>query len=111
MRLWSTDFSLLKSEVNTGNEITSCDVNYDSTQICVFSANLGTISVLDLESSSYNVVLRSHMDNIVDIAYNQMSGKLVTIGEDYAVKIWHAETMEQINEFISENDLPVRVVC
>jgi WD40 repeat protein len=31
LRIWSTDFSLLKSEVNTGNEITSCDINYDST--------------------------------------------------------------------------------
>lgn len=27
------------------------------------------------------------------------------------MKIWHAESMEQINEFISQNDMPVRVVC
>lgn len=111
LRLWSTDFENLKSEVNTGNEITHCDVNIDSTQICVLSGPSGTISVLDLESSSYNVVLRSHMDNINDIAYNQMSGKLVTVGEDYCVKVWHAETMEQVNEFISENDKPIRVVA
>ena len=84
----------MKSEVNTGNEITSCDVNYDSTQICVLSAKNGTISVLDLESSSYKVILRSHLDNIVDIAYNHMTGKLITIGEDYAVKIWDAESMD-----------------
>jgi len=76
----------------------------------VLSAPAGTISVLDLESSSYNVVLRSHMDNISDIAHNQMSGKLVTVGDDYCVKVWHAETMEQINEFVSENDKPIKVV-
>jgi len=40
-----------------------------------------------------------------------MAGKLVTVGNDYAVKIWDAETMEQVNEFVSENDLPVRVVA
>ena len=76
----------------------------------MLSAPAGTISVLDLESSSYNVVLRSHMDNISDIAHNQMSGKLVTVGDDYCVKVWHAETMEQINEFVSENDKPIKVV-
>lgn len=111
LRIWSTDFDNLKSEVNTGNPITHCDVNIDSNQICVLSAPAGTISVLDLESSSYNVVLRSHMDNISDITHNQMSGKLVTVGDDYCVKVWHAETMEQVNEFVSENDKPIRVVA
>ena len=100
----------MKSEVNTGNEITHCDVNSDSSQICVLSAPMGTVSVLDLESSSYNVVLRSHMDNVTDLDYNQMTGKLITVGEDYCVKVWHGENMEQINEFVSENDLPIKVV-
>lgn len=76
----------------------------------MLSAPAGTISVLDLASSSYNVVLRSHMDNISDITHNQMTGKLVTVGDDYCVKVWHAETMEQVNEFVSENDKPIRVV-
>jgi WD40 repeat protein len=51
------------------------------------------------------------MDNIVDVAHNQMTSKLITIGNDYCIKIWDADTMEQVNEFISENDLPTRVVC
>lgn len=110
LRIWTTDFETLKSEVNTGNEITHCDVNYDCNQICVLCAPSGTISVLDLEHSSYNVVMRSHMDNVTDIAYNQMTGKLVSVAEDYCVKVWHAESMEQINEFVSENDKPIRVV-
>jgi WD40 repeat protein len=66
--------------------------------------------VLDLDTSSYNVVLRSHSDNIIDLAFNQMTGKLITVGEDYCVKVWHAESMEQVNEFVSENDLPIKVV-
>jgi WD40 repeat protein len=94
IRIWTNDFENLKSEVNTGNQITDCDVSCDSTQICVLSANMGTISVLDLESSSYNVCLRSHMDNITDLDYNQMTGKLITVGDDYCVKVWHAENME-----------------
>lgn len=111
IRLWSTDFENLKSEVKTGTVVQSCDINYDGSQICVLSVDSGTISVLDLNTSSYNVVLRTHTDHVTDIAHNLITGKLVTLGEDYCVKIWNAETMEQINEFVSERDMPVRVVC
>jgi WD40 repeat protein len=110
LRIWSTDFESLKSEVNTGNGITHCDVSYDSNQICVLSAQSGTISVLDLDHSNFNVVMRSHMDTVTDLAYNTMTGKLVTVSDDYSVKVWHGDTMEQVNEFISENDKPIRVV-
>ena len=111
IRLWSTDFENLKSEVKTGTAVSACDINYDGTQICVLSVEAGTVSVLDLPTSSYNVVLRTHTDHVTDVAHNLMTGKLVTLGEDYCVKVWNAETMEQINEFVSERDMPVRVVC
>ena len=111
IRIWSTDFENLKSEVKTGTQVNTCDINYDCNQICVLSTQNKSISILDLESSSYNVVLRSHSDNLIDVSHNLMTGKLVTIGEDYCVKVWHADTMEQLNEFVSENDLPIRVVC
>lgn len=39
-----------------------------------------------------------------------MTGKLVSVSEDFSVKVWQADSMEQINEFISENDKPIRVV-
>lgn len=29
IRIWTTDFESLKSEVKTGTQITCCDVNYD----------------------------------------------------------------------------------
>lgn len=111
IRIWSTDFENLKSEVKTGTQVAFCDINYDCNQICVLSSQSSSISILDLQTSSYNVVLRSHQDNLIDISHNQMTGKLVTLGEDYCVKVWNADTMEQLNEFVSENDLPIRVVC
>lgn len=58
------------------------------------SADHGSISVLDLETSSYNVVMRSHMDNIIDMDYNFVTGKLVTVADDFNVKVWHADSME-----------------
>ena len=96
--------------MNTGSNIDCIDVNVDCEQICVMSSQAGTISVLDLETSSYNVVMRSHLDHVTDLTFNQMTGKLVTVSDDFSVKVWQADSMEQINEFISENDKPIRVV-
>ena len=76
------------------------------------SQEAGTISILDLESSSYEVIMRSHLGHVTDVATNRMTNKVVSISsDDYSVKVWNAETMEQLNEFVSENDKPCRVVC
>lgn len=39
IRIWSPDFSSLKSEVKTGHEISWADINYDCNQIVVFSGS------------------------------------------------------------------------
>lgn len=84
----------------------SCDINVDQKEIAVLSTD-GSLSLLELESSSFRVLIRSHRDDIVDLAHNSMTGTLVSIGKDSSVKIWHAETMEQIHEFnTSEIDPP-----
>ena len=77
LRLWSPDFSKLISEVNTQQSIISCDINHK--EISVLSTQ-GTISLLDLEESSFNVTVRSHLDNIQDMCFNKTGGKVVTIG-------------------------------
>lgn len=112
IRLWTPDFGALKSEVKTSTQVASADISYDGNQIAVMSASHGTLSVLDLETSCYDVVMRSHMGHVTDVASNRITGKVVTIsGDDFSVKVWNSETMEQLNEFISENDKPCRVVC
>ena len=79
LRLWSPDFSKLISEVNTQQPILSCDINHK--EIVVLGAN-GTISILDMEESTFNVILRSHLDNVHDLCYNRPGGKVVSIGKD-----------------------------
>ena len=54
----------------------------------------GTLSLLELESSSFRVLMRSHTDEIESMAHNVITGTLVSIGRDSSVKVWHAETME-----------------
>ena len=112
VRLWTSDFGTLKSEVKTGTMVSSADISLDADQIAVMSQQAGTISLLDLTKSSYDVVMRSHLGQVSDAATSRITGKLVTIsGEDYSIKIWDMETMEQLNEFVSENDKPCRIVC
>eukprot|EP00347_Sterkiella_histriomuscorum_P023802 403333335 len=108
LRIWSTDFSKLISEVNTQQPIVDCDINLTEKEISVLSSQ-GTVAVLDLELSSYNVLIRSHQENITDLCYNSQTKKLVTVGLDSYIKIWNAETMDLENEFTTQNDLPTKI--
>lgn len=102
LRLWSPDFSKLISEVNTQQQIVACDVNHK--EISVLGAG-GTISVLDMEESTFSVVVRSHLDNVTDLCFNQASGgKLVSVSLDQKIYIWNAESMEVQTEFTTQND-------
>ena len=94
IRLWSPDFQSLKSEVKTTSRITSADISYDGNQIAVFSEMAGTVAVLDLETSSYDIVMRSHLGQVIDVCSNRMTNKLITISDDYSVKIWDSDTLE-----------------
>ena len=42
----------------------------------------GTVSILDMEESSFNVIIRSHLENILDLCSNKPSGRVVTVGLD-----------------------------
>ena len=59
LRIWSPDFSKLVSEVSINQEVASCDINVDQKEICVLSQD-GALSLLELESSSFRVLIRSH---------------------------------------------------
>ena len=61
LRLWSPDFSKLISEVNTQQPILSCDVNHK--EIVVLGGQ-GTLSLLDMQESTFNVILRSHLETV-----------------------------------------------
>ena len=59
LRIWSPDFSKLVSEVSINQEVASCDINVDQKEIAVLSKD-GSLSLLELESSSFRVLIRSH---------------------------------------------------
>lgn len=79
IRLWSSDFANLKSEVKTNTVVSSADVSYDADQIAVMSQQAGTISLLDLGKSSYEVIMRSHLGQVTDAATSRITGKIVTV--------------------------------
>jgi WD40 repeat protein len=93
LRLWNHDFSKLASEVALNQAVASCDINVDGNEIAVLGQN-GNISLLELESSAFSVLMRSHADEVLGIAVNDITGTLLSIGKDSSIKVWHAETME-----------------
>ena len=109
MKLWSLDFSRLISEVAINQQIGSVDINNDQSEICIL-ADDGTLSVLELDTSSFKVVMRSHQDEIIDLCHNTQAGALVSIGKDSSIKVWNCESLDQIHEFnTSESDPPTRI--
>jgi WD40 repeat protein len=62
-----------------------------------------------MQESTFNVIIRSHLDNVVDLCYNKPSCKVVTVGLDQRIYIWNAETMEVVTEFTTQNDVALRL--
>jgi WD40 repeat protein len=67
------------------------------------------ISILDMEESTFNVVIRSHLENINDLCFNKPSIKLVTVGQDQKIYIWNSETLEVLTEFSTTNDVATKI--
>jgi WD40 repeat protein len=84
----------------------SCDVNHK--EIVVLGAQ-GTISILDMQESTFNVIIRSHLDTIQDLCFNKPSGKVVSVGLDQKIYIWNCETMEVNTEFTTSNDVALKL--
>jgi len=70
----------------------------------------GTISILDMEESTFSVVVRSHLDHVSDLCFNSASGgKLVSVSLDQKIYIWNSENMEVQTEFTTQNDTATKL--
>jgi len=48
----------------------------------------GTIGALSVEKKKFTVMIRSHSDNIIDMKYHKSARKILTISEDFSIRIW-----------------------
>ncbi len=69
--MWSHEFTKLISELSV-TSISAADINNDNSEICIL-AEEGTLSILELDTSSYKVVMRSHQDDIIEICHNKQA--------------------------------------
>ena len=54
----------------------------------------GTLAVLELDTSSFKVVMRSHQDHILEICHKKYAGAVVSIGADSSIKVWDCESLD-----------------
>jgi hypothetical protein len=59
LKIWAPDFQRLVSEIAVNQQIKACDVNAEGSEISVLSHD-GTLSLLELDSSTFKVIMRSH---------------------------------------------------
>ena len=62
-----------------------------------------------MQESTFNVVIRSHLDTVQDLCFNKPSGKVVSVGLDQKIYLWNAETMEVNTEFTTSNDVAMKL--
>ena len=65
--------------------------------------------MLDMEESTFNVIMRSHLDNVHDLCFNKPSAKIVSVGLDQKIYIWNAESMDVVTEFTTNNDVALKL--
>lgn len=54
--------------------------------------------------------MRSHQADVVEVCHSRLAGALVSIGADSSIKVWSAESLDQIHEFnTSANDPPTKL--
>lgn len=62
-----------------------------------------------MAESTFNVIIRSHLDTVQDLCFNKPSGKVVSVGLDQKIYLWNAETMEVNTEFTTSNDVALKI--
>lgn len=98
LRVWPLDFSEFFIEFQHEGIIISLDVSLDGLKVaCGTSDN--SISVLELTNQSYKTLFRSHSDTITSLKYQQDSNVLLSLSKDSTIRIWDANTLDQIYEF------------
>lgn len=84
VKIWGMDFSELILEVKLDSQVCSLSIN----EYIVCGCLNGTIGALSVEKRKFTVIIRSHSENIIDIKYHRPARKIITISQDFSIRIW-----------------------
>jgi len=109
-RLWDGIRVLQILEHTMEAPIISISNNTQSDKICILDQN-GNTGVLKLKQKTYETLIRSHTDSIVDFSISAPCNALVTGSKDGTIRVWSLTELSQISEFAISNDQLTCISC
>lgn len=93
VKLWNIDFTDIKLEVKLDSQVNALAVISDKIIVC--GCLNGTMGILDRGKKLFNYLVRSHMDEIIQMRYHPVARKVVTISHDFTIRVWEIIGNEQ----------------
>lgn len=110
IRLWNGVNNTQILEHDMEGAIQCSNFNLYGDKITILDA-AGNVGVLKLKKKTYETLMRSHMDSLIDCAFSKPCSALVTGSKDGTIRVWGLSELTQIAEFTYSNDELTGIAC
>jgi len=109
LRVWPLDFSEYFMEAKHEGVVCALDISLNASMVICGIANNG-IGLLDLGNQSYRVVMRAHHEEIRQIEFHPYTNNIITLSDDFTIRVWDSVKFEQLYEFAYSRDDPCNCI-
>uniref|UniRef100_A0A671RFH1 WD repeat-containing protein 90-like n=1 Tax=Sinocyclocheilus anshuiensis TaxID=1608454 RepID=A0A671RFH1_9TELE len=103
MRLWPLDFSSVFLEAEHEGPISLVCVSSDGSRVLA-ATTTGNLGYLDVSSRGYRTLMRSHTASVLGCSVDCVRRRVTTVSRDSTVRVWDMDTMQQLYDFVSDDD-------
>ncbi|XP_050954268.1 WD repeat-containing protein 90 [Labeo rohita] len=103
MRLWPLDFSSVFLEAEHEGPVSLVCVSSDGSRVLAATAT-GNLGYLDVNTRGYRTLMRSHTANVLGFSVDGVRRRVTTVSKDSTVRVWDMDTMQQLYDFVSDDD-------
>ncbi len=109
VRVWSNDFSQVYIEAKHDQAICGLTTSHDQTRVLI-STVTGSLGILNLVNKEHKNLIRSHIQSVLGVDYDDTRKQMISIGKDGTIRIWCFQTGKQLSEFTAERETPTVVI-
>ncbi|ROI16431.1 WD repeat-containing protein 90 [Anabarilius grahami] len=103
MRLWPLDFSSVFLEAEHEGPVSLVCVSSDGSKVLA-ATTAGNLGYLDVGSRGYRTLMRSHTGSVLGFSVDGVRRRVTTLSRDSTVRVWDMDTMQQLYDFVSDDD-------
>ncbi|XP_048030728.1 WD repeat-containing protein 90 isoform X2 [Megalobrama amblycephala] len=103
MRLWPLDFSSVFLEAEHEGPVSLVCVSSDGSRVLA-ATTAGNLGYLDVGSRGYRTLMRSHTGSVLGFSVDGVRRRVTTLSRDSTVRVWDMDTMQQLYDFVSDDD-------